>query len=111
MEPLDWTIIGVFVVGLIWICIVTNRMTKSVAADFVDHGVRVNAVAPGYTLTEMTKRGLGKSEWVDIWRDMTPMQRFAEPEEIAHAVLYLASDAASYVTGTVLLVDGGYSCW
>ncbi|MCP4384229.1 MAG: glucose 1-dehydrogenase [Hyphomicrobiales bacterium] len=88
-----------------------HQMVRSLAAELAPQNVRVNAVAPGYTLTEMTKRGLGKREWVDIWQDMTPMQRFAEPEEIAHAVLYLASDAASYVTGTVLLVDGGYSCW
>ena len=86
-------------------------LTRQLSWELGPHGITVNAVAPGYTLTEMTKRGLGKREWVDVWKDMTPMQRFAEPEEIAHAVLYLASDAASYVTGTVLLVDGGYSCW
>ncbi len=88
-----------------------HQMVRSLAAELALKNVRVNAVAPGYTLTEMTKRGLSNSEWVEIWRDMTPMRRFAEPSEIAHAVLYLASDAASYVTGTVLLVDGGYSCW
>lgn len=88
-----------------------HQMVRSLAAELALKNVRVNAVAPGYTLTEMTKRGLNNREWVEIWQDMTPMQRFAEPEEIAHAVLYLASDAASYVTGTVLLVDGGYSCW
>ncbi len=88
-----------------------HQMVRSLAAELALKNVRVNAVAPGYTLTDMTKRGLSNREWAEIWRDMTPMRRFAEPSEIAHAVLYLASDAASYVTGTVLLVDGGYSCW
>ncbi len=88
-----------------------HQMVRSLAVELATRNVRVNAVAPGYTLTEMTKRGLSKREWVEVWEEMTPMRRFADPDEIAHAVLYLASDAASYVTGSVLLVDGGYSCW
>ena len=59
----------------------------------------------------MTKRGLSTSEWVKLWEEMTPMRRFAEPSEVAYTMLFLASDAASYVTGSVLLVDGGYTCW
>ncbi len=86
-------------------------MVKSLAIELAPHQIRVNAVAPGYTLTEMTKRGLSNQEWAAIWEEMTPMRRFAEPSEIAHAILFLASDAASYMTGCVLLVDGGYSCW
>ncbi len=88
-----------------------HQMVKSLAVELAPHKIRVNAVAPGYTLTEMTKLGLSKREWVDVWEEMTPMRRFSEPSEIAHAVLFLASDAASYVTGTILLVDGGYTCW
>jgi NAD(P)-dependent dehydrogenase (short-subunit alcohol dehydrogenase family) len=68
-------------------------------------------VAPSYTLTEMTKLGLATSEWAGIWAEMTPMGRFAEPEEIASAVLFLASPASSYTTGSILLVDGGYTSW
>jgi NAD(P)-dependent dehydrogenase (short-subunit alcohol dehydrogenase family) len=71
----------------------------------------VNVVAPGYTLTEMTRAGLGRTEWSDVWREMTPMRRFAEPHEIAPAVLFLASPAASFITGEVILVEGGYSAW
>lgn len=88
-----------------------HQMVKSLAVELAPRAIRVNAVAPGYTLTEMTKLGLSKREWVEVWEEMTPMRRFADPSEIAHAVLFLASDAASYVTGTILLVDGGYTCW
>ncbi len=88
-----------------------HQMVKSLAVELAPFRIRVNAVAPGYTLTEMTKLGLSKREWVEVWEEMTPMKRFAEPDEIAHAVLFLASDAASYCTGTILLVDGGYTCW
>jgi NAD(P)-dependent dehydrogenase (short-subunit alcohol dehydrogenase family) len=88
-----------------------HQMVKSLAVELAPHGIRVNAVAPGYVLTEMTKRGLGNAEWVKLWREMTPMGRFAEPAEIANVMLFLASDAASYVTGSVVLADGGYTCW
>jgi NAD(P)-dependent dehydrogenase (short-subunit alcohol dehydrogenase family) len=88
-----------------------HQMVRSFAAELAPSNIRVNAVAPGYTLTAMTKLGLSRKEWVDTWTEMTPMRRFAEPIEIANGVHFLASDAASYVTGTVLLIDGGYSCW
>lgn len=88
-----------------------HQMVKSLAVELAPHNIRVNAVAPGYVMTEMTKRGLSTSEWVKEWEEMTPMHRFAEPQEVAYAMLFLASDAASYVTGTILLVDGGYTCW
>ncbi len=88
-----------------------HQMVKSMAVELAPHKIRVNAVAPGYVLTEMTKRGLSNREWVAIWEEMTPMRRFAEPAEIAAAMLFLASDAASYCTGTILVVDGGYTCW
>jgi NAD(P)-dependent dehydrogenase (short-subunit alcohol dehydrogenase family) len=88
-----------------------HQMVKSLAVELAPHKIRVNAVAPGYVLTEMTKLGMSTSEWVKQWEEMTPMRRFAEPSEIAYTMLFLASDAASYVTGTILLVDGGYTCW
>ena len=88
-----------------------HMLTKSLAVELAEHKVRVNAVAPGYVLTEMTKLGLSKTEWSDVWHEMTPMKRFAEPHEIANVVLFLASDAASYMTGAVVSVDGGYTCW
>ena len=81
-------------------------MTKSFAKELAPD-IRVNAVAPSNVATDMTK-GAG-DELIEMFRQQTPLKRIAEPEEIAKAVLFLASDDASYITGEVLVVDGGYS--
>ena len=86
-----------------------NLLVKSTAVEWAARGVRVNAVAPGYTATELTLAGRAKPEWFRTWMDRTPMGRLGEPREIADAALFLASDAASFITGTVLTVDGGYT--
>ena len=86
-----------------------DMLVKSLAVEWASAGVRVNAVAPGYTATELTLAGRSNPEWFDTWLAMTPMGRLGEPEEIASGVQFLASDAASFVTGTVLAVDGGYT--
>jgi NAD(P)-dependent dehydrogenase (short-subunit alcohol dehydrogenase family) len=86
-----------------------NLLTKSLAVEWAKSGVRVNAVAPGYVATELTLRGRSNPEWFDTWMRMTPMGRLGEPYEIANAVLFLATDASSYITGTVLTIDGGYT--
>ncbi len=86
-------------------------LTKSLAAEWAGRGVRVNCVSPGYIGTEMTKMGMNNEEWKRTWLEMTPLGRVGEPAEIAHAVWFLASDAAAYATGTNLTVDGGYTCW
>jgi NAD(P)-dependent dehydrogenase (short-subunit alcohol dehydrogenase family) len=86
-------------------------LTKSLAAEWANRGVRVNAIAPGYVATELTLRGMSNPEWREEWLRSTPMGRVAQPEEIAPAAVYLASDASSYVTGSVLVIDGGYSAW
>ncbi len=88
-----------------------HMLTKSLAAEWARSGVRVNAVAPGYTATELTLLGRSKPDWFGAWLDRTPMGRLGEPDEIAAAVLFLASDAASFMTGSVVTVDGGYTCW
>ncbi|HET7314573.1 glucose 1-dehydrogenase [Salinisphaera sp.] len=86
-------------------------LTKSLAAEWADRGVRVNAVSPGYIGTDMTKHGLEQPAWRDAWLNMTPMGRVGEPPEIANAVWFLASDAATFATGSNLVVDGGYTTW
>ena len=86
-------------------------LTKSLAGEWAPRGVRVNSVSPGYIRTPLTELGMSKEEWSNVWLSSTPMGRLAEPREIAPAVLYLASDASSFVTGTNLVVDGGYTSW
>ncbi|MGR3660167.1 MAG: SDR family NAD(P)-dependent oxidoreductase [Paracoccaceae bacterium] len=86
-----------------------HQMTTTMAFEYAASGVRVNAIAPGYVVSDMTKGGIANAEWNKVWTENTPMGRFAQPEEIANCVLFLASDAASYVTGTTLIADGGYT--
>ncbi len=86
-------------------------LTKSLAAEWASRGVRVNAIAPGYVATELTLKGMSNPEWREAWLHSTPMGRVAQPSEIAPAALYLASDASSFVTGSVLVIDGGYTAW
>ena len=86
-------------------------LTKSLAGEWAERGVRVNAVSPGYIGTDMTQKGMKNSEWYETWLEMTPMNRVGKPVEVANAVWYLASDAASFATGTNLIVDGGYTSW
>src|SRR5215210_297615 len=86
-------------------------LTKSLAGEWASRGIRVNSVSPGYIRTPLTEFGMSKSEWSEVWLSSTPLGRLAEPHEIAPAVLYLASDAASFATGTNLVIDGGYTAW
>ncbi len=83
-------------------------ITKSMALDWAPD-VRVNAVAPGYVLTDLTADIEGNERLLASIRDRTPLARFAEPAEVAGPVVFLASDAASYVTGACLSVDGGWT--
>jgi NAD(P)-dependent dehydrogenase (short-subunit alcohol dehydrogenase family) len=88
-----------------------HMLTKALAAEWAKNGVRVNALAPGYIGTEMIQKMRERPELFNKWLDMTPMGRIGEPSEVAAAVLYLASNASSYVTGSILLIDGGYTAW
>jgi NAD(P)-dependent dehydrogenase (short-subunit alcohol dehydrogenase family) len=84
-----------------------HQLTKSLAAEWAPFGVRVNAVAPGYVKTEMTP--IDRPEFKRHWIDDTPQQRAATPDEIAPSVLFLASPAAGFMTGSILVIDGGYT--
>ncbi len=89
-----------------------HQLTKSLAAEWGGRGLRVNAVAPTYIETPLTSFGIQENpEMYQTWLDMTPMGRVGQPEEIASIVHFLASEAASLMTGSIVVADGGYTCW
>ncbi len=87
-----------------------HQLTQSLAAEWADRGVRVNAVAPTYIETPMTVHASASGLLNDWLRD-TPMNRLGQPDEIASVVHFLASDASSLMTGTVVVADAGFTCW
>ncbi|KDR81725.1 hypothetical protein GALMADRAFT_239883 [Galerina marginata CBS 339.88] len=86
-----------------------KHMAASLAVEWAKEGVRVNALSPGYMLTKLTKTILEKDvELKNTWERLTPMGRMGEPEDLAGAIVFLASDASKFMTGSEIRVDGGY---
>jgi NAD(P)-dependent dehydrogenase (short-subunit alcohol dehydrogenase family) len=88
-----------------------HHMTRSLAAEWAERGVRINCVAPTYVDTPMSRSGFTEADRMPVWMDMTPMKRVARPDEIASPILFLASDASSAMTGAIVVVDCGYTIW
>ncbi len=86
-----------------------HHLTRSLAAEWAPHNVRVNAIAPGYIATAMSP--VDDPKFARYWIGDTPMQRPGRPDELGPTVVYLASEASSFMTGAVIVADGGYSLW
>ncbi|QRW16485.1 Enoyl-(Acyl carrier protein) reductase [Rhizoctonia solani] len=88
-----------------------KHMAASLAVEWAKSGIRVNALSPGYMLTSLTRTILDKNEELkNTWVNLTPMGRMGEPEDLKGAVIYLASEASAFTSGTELRVDGAYTC-
>lgn len=87
-------------------------LTRAIAADWAPHGVTVNAIAPGGFMTDANRRWFReRPELRQLFEAQVPMGRLGEPDELGPLALYLASDASSYMTGALLVIDGGYTVW
>jgi NAD(P)-dependent dehydrogenase (short-subunit alcohol dehydrogenase family) len=84
-----------------------HQLTKSFAAEWAPLNIRVNAIAPGYIKTEMAP--VDEPRFKTRWIDDSPQQRYAMPEELATTVVYLASEGSSFMTGSIVVIDGGYT--
>ena len=84
------------------------QLTKAMAVEFAPHKIRVNSVRPGYIITELVEP---YAEYFPVWEPKIPLGRLGRPEELTGLYLYLASEASSYMTGSDIVIDGGYTCY
>ena len=87
------------------------HLTRSLASEWAPHNIRVNTIAPGYMKTAITQPFIEDPKYGGAWIEATPMKRAGLPEELAPAAVFLASDASSFVTGTTITIDGGFTLW
>ncbi|HJU29346.1 MAG TPA: SDR family oxidoreductase [Candidatus Binataceae bacterium] len=87
------------------------NLTRQLAVEWAPYGILVNAIAPGWIPTEATEGGIAKPQNKERMEKATPLGRLGNPDEIRGAIIYLASEASSYVTGAMLSIDGGYAAW
>ncbi|MEC8928775.1 MAG: SDR family oxidoreductase, partial [Verrucomicrobiota bacterium] len=88
------------------------NFTRATAVDWAPHNITVNAICPGGFMTEPNQRwAKEKPEMVENFQSQVPLGKFGEPEDLGPLAVYLASDAARYITGAAILIDGGYTAW
>ncbi|MFZ4590782.1 MAG: SDR family oxidoreductase [Ignavibacteria bacterium] len=87
------------------------QLTKNLAVEWAEQKIRVNAVAPWYIKTPLTEKLLNDKSFLKSVLNRTPMKRYGTPEEVANAILFLSSDASSFITGQCIAVDGGFSVY
>lgn len=84
------------------------HMTKSLAVEWIQFGIRVNSISPGYMFTDLTAHV--RKDWIEEWTALSPYKRLGKPEELAGAVIYLASDCSSFTSGCDIIIDGLFTC-
>jgi sorbose reductase len=87
------------------------HLTKSLAAEWAPHGIRVNSISPGYTVTALVNKIPTVAQYLPFWTELTPVGRLGQVEDLQGAIVFLASDASDFMTGHDLVIDGGYSIW
>jgi NAD(P)-dependent dehydrogenase (short-subunit alcohol dehydrogenase family) len=87
------------------------HLTKSLASEWAKHGIRVNCISPGYTITSLVENIPGVSELLPLWTKLTPIGRLGQVDDLKGAIVYLASEASDFMTGHDLIIDGGYTIW